>query len=192
MCLHLSFHPFLFSPPLHTCNLFLSHTAIYYKSFSFLFFHSLVPTMSACLLFLLVHTLSIPNLPLILPPLFLPPTYTFMIQSGFLLWLTLCSEDSHLPSLTQGITRKGSINLDTLVKTLLLDLHGLSSSHSSVHCISGSCTLTPVSIHLLITICSSHVPPTLTIVPFSSSFSQLPLPSCGTGVFSCTQGHTII
>lgn len=91
ICVHLSLHLFLFSLPLHPCNLFLlllPHTAIYSKSLSFCYSHSLVPVISVSPLFLLLHTFSIPALPLILPPLPLPPTYTFMLCTFWLLPLT--------------------------------------------------------------------------------------------------------
>lgn len=61
--MHLSLHLFLFSLPLHPCNLFLlllPHTAIYSKALSFCYSHSLIPVISVSPLFLLLHTFSIP------------------------------------------------------------------------------------------------------------------------------------
>ena len=85
-----------------------------------------------------VHTFSIPALPLILLPLFLPPTNTVVICTFWLpsLACSLLRRQSpsplYLPSLTQNVTRKGSVNLDTPIKTLLLDLPGLAPSHFSM------------------------------------------------------------
>lgn len=93
-----------------------------------------------------VYTFSIPALPLILPPLFLPPTYTVTICTFWLLPLACSSlrrqspSPLYLPSLTQNVTRKESLNLDTPIKTFLLDLAGLASSHSSMDHVCGSWT----------------------------------------------------
>lgn len=87
ICVHLSLHLFLSSLPLHPCNLFLLlllHTAIYSKSLSFFYSHSLVPVISVSPLFLLLHTFSIPALPLICHLFFcFPHTLSHCAPSGF-------------------------------------------------------------------------------------------------------------
>lgn len=172
-CLHLSQHPFPFTLPLQPPNFLLLHIAIYAKSLFFGLSCSLVLTISASPLLPCLHILH-PSLPLILPLLFLPPTYTVMICT-FQLPPLACSllrrqssSPLYLPSLTQNVTRKGSVNLDTPIKTLLLDLPCLASSHSSTDHVYGSwmssysfCFHVPTHHHLLM------FPHTLIDVPLS-------------------------
>lgn len=158
-----------------------------------------------------VHTFSIPALPLILPPLFLPPTYTVMIRT-FCFPPLICSllrrqspSPLCLPSLTQNVARKVSVNLDTPIKPLFLDLPGLASSHSSMdHVIRKlelpltlsvyTCPLiTTFSCFLPLSLLSHSVPsPSLLShsVP-SPPFSHLPILPSDTGIFSYTQSHSL-
>lgn len=126
LCLLL--HPFLFSL-LHPSKLYLLHIDICAKSLFFGLSHSLALTISAS--------------PLLACPLILHPCPSFYhlffclhIHCHYLYLpasspsLLFAQKIILFISLTQDFTRKWSVNLDTLMETLLLDFHGFAWSQS--------------------------------------------------------------
>lgn len=128
--LHLLLHPFLFSLLLHPSKLYLLHINIHAK-YLFLAFptHRLSPSLH--LPFSHVHSSSIPDLPFILPLFFcFPNTLPLPVSSSPR--LLFAQKIILFISLTQNLTRKRSMNLDTLIETLLLDFswfHSLTLLH---------------------------------------------------------------
>lgn len=185
-CLHLSLLPFLFSLPLHPSKLYLLHIDIYAKSLFFGLSHSLALTTSASPLLLCPHILH--------PSLARHSTTSFSASHIHCHYLYLPASSPSLLfaqkiipflSLTQNFTRKRSVNLDTLMKTLLLTFL-VSLAHTPTWIIYMEDGLPSYSFCF-------HLPTHHHHLMFSPSppFSLVLLVHCDTGIFNYIQSPSL-